>query len=545
MAGVGSMAEQVKLVGELRWRLFRNAVRSARGQLELAAQILLAALASIAALGIGLALGILTYVSFDSGKPRLLSIATWTIFSCWFFVPVLLTGMGIEFDFRSLLRFPLRFSAFVSLSLLYGLLDPPSVLAIFWTACMAMGAAWAQPAMTPAVLLVLLLFTMMNLTLNRAFLSWIERILARRRTREMFVGGFLVLLVCLQLFGALAMDRWEEALKPVFKKAVAFSVLLPGGAAGEATAGIVTADAARVAGFSGILLLYGLASGWLYRRRLRAQYRGEELGEGAAGARERLAVEEGWQLPGISNAASAMCEKEVRYAMRNGQTWITLVIPVVMVVFFSLAWSMPAVLPGVMSRRPEMFLPASIGYTLLIVSSLLLNIFAFESRGMQLLLTAPSRFQEVLLAKNLVHGAMLMTIAVLTWLVMSVLLVVPPIRLVAATFSGLILALLLQTIIGNAVSIYFPRQIEFGHFRKGPSGVNVLVGLAGHILVIGGAFVVGFLLQQWWGPGWEWVAALAYLLLGGLAFEMYRWSLDWCARAILRQREKLLNALAR
>src|SRR5258708_21091027 len=95
-----------------------------------------------------------------------------------------------------------------------------------------------------------------------------------------------------------------------------------------------------MAGFSSLLLLGGLelAMGYLLHLRLRAQFRGENLSE--AGARRGLEKVQGqsmgWDLPGFSQAVSAVFEKEVRYLARSGPMLLTLVMPIFVLVIFRL-----------------------------------------------------------------------------------------------------------------------------------------------------------------------------------------------------------------
>ena len=180
-AGIG---EQVAVVAALRWRIFRNSLRTAAGRLDVLGVVLVGMFTGLFSVGAGLGLGIASYFLLAKGRLALLAMPFWAVFSLWQFMPVMLAASTASFDFRNLLRFPLRFSVFFLLSLAYGLFDPAAMASLFWLVCIATGLALARLDLLPWILLVVAIFAAMNLLLSRAVLSWVERLLARRRTRE-------------------------------------------------------------------------------------------------------------------------------------------------------------------------------------------------------------------------------------------------------------------------------------------------------------------------------------------------------------------------
>lgn len=536
---------QIALVAELRGRVFRNTLRKARGRIELAARILLAALAGFGALGIGVVLGTLAYAGFATGRTRFFPMLMWAVFACWQVSPVVLAGFGIEFEFRGLLKFPLRFSTFAFLSLLYGVVDPPSVIALFWTLCILVGAFLARADLLAPTLVVLAVFSLMNLVLNRVLLAWLHGLLARRKTREALAAVVLLLAVALQLSLVLA-ERWETQIERGWRFVRPGVLALPPEVASRSLVAAVQGRREATWNGSVLLSLYFLGGSLLLGRRLRAQYRGEDVREDVAEARRKGSlVAPGWHLPGVSERVAAICEKELRYTLRNGQAWLSLVMPLMMVVFFSLVWQMPRNRPDVLLRAPELFFPAAVAYGLLILAPLVHNAFAFEGRGIQLLFAAPARFQEILLAKNLVHGLMIAATAWSTWVLVSLLQVPPRAGVAAMTFAGLLLATLAHFMIGNALSLYFPRQIEFGHFRKRASEMNVLSGFFSQMVVLGILVAIALQVRRAAPGHWEWVAAGVYLAASFATAWLYRTSLDWSARLAIEQSEKLTEELCR
>ncbi len=91
----------------------------------------------------------------------------WCIFLFWQAFPIFIAGFGAPFEFRTLLRFPLRFSTFYIIGLAYGLADFAAVCGTCWLFSIAVGVSMARLSLIPSVLLVIVLFIWMNITLER------------------------------------------------------------------------------------------------------------------------------------------------------------------------------------------------------------------------------------------------------------------------------------------------------------------------------------------------------------------------------------------
>ena len=541
-AGIG---EQVAVVAALRWRIFRNSLRTAAGRLDVLGVVLVGMFTGLFSVGAGLGLGIASYFLLAKGRLALLAMPFWAVFSLWQFMPVMLAASTASFDFRNLLRFPLRFSVFFLLSLAYGLFDPAAMASLFWLVCIATGLALARLDLLPWILLVVAIFAAMNLLLSRAVLSWVERLLARRRTREAMLAIFLLLLLGFQLSTALG-RRWHQRAQPYVVAALPVIRLLPPSLAGKAVAGAAPGHASTMAVPAALLLGYAFAFGLLLERRLRAQYRGEELSETQA---VRAVPAPASSAPLISFTSSflsapvaAVFEKECRYLARNSVLLLNSFLPVLLVAFFGLAWRGPRQGPGLFTRFPELVFPGGVAYMALIVGQFALNIFAYDGRGLQLWFVAPVRFRDVLVGKNLMFGLLLTVEAGLVWLVVSLLSRPPEAVIVVATLAGLLFVMLLHFLVGNWLSLKFPRRFEFGKYRRRPSGITMLIAFALQFVVIATAAGVT-LLARWTGR--TWLIAVVFFCLGGILLGVYRATLDRFTRFAESQREALTTQLCR
>jgi len=551
MAGVATapaqavlgVREQVALIAELRWQLFRNALRAGKNWQDILGYIVLLPTLALMTLGGAVSMGVATYFLLNRNQPEGIGLLLLAIFLAWQLLPILFGAFAVELDFRTLLVFPLRFPTFFWVSLIYGLLDPAAATSLLWLAGLTTGIALARPELLPWAAVVLLVFAAANLFLNRLIHSWLERLLARRRGRELLITVFILSILALQLFGIVG-ERWGSRAKPYLQKAAGMTVVLPPGLAGRSVAEAArsnllgaVADAALLAGYGGLF-------GWLLRRRLIHKYRGEEVSESrrpeavAAGAR----VRPGWVLPGFSGSVAAIYEKEVRYFLRNGPMLITLIIPVL--IFLPLVFPTGGSRSGSnpFARAPDLVFPAAVAYMVMVLSHLAYNSLAFEGYGVQFLLAAPVRFRDVMLAKNLFYTTLIGLELLIVWLFIGLFLKPPGLLVLATTLAALALAVLVNLTVGNVLSLQFPRRFDFGKFRQRQSGLTVVVLLGVMlVLVVGGGFV--FVLAWRWHK--LWLAGVIFLALAGAALVLYLIMLDRTSRLAEARRDVLLGELCR
>jgi len=153
------------------------------------------------------------YNFVSSGRITWLGLLFWAIFLWWQLLPIMVAGFGASFDFRAMLRFPLSFAAFYIIGLAYGLADFTGVAAVCWIIAVVSGVAAAGLTLLPAVLLMAALFIAFNVALERLVGSWMERLMAGRRTRELFFAGFILLMLSLQLLGPF-LNRYGDSPNP-------------------------------------------------------------------------------------------------------------------------------------------------------------------------------------------------------------------------------------------------------------------------------------------------------------------------------------------
>ncbi len=551
--------EQLKLVAGLRWALLKNGLQRKNNRWDLIGMIFAAVTSGILVLGLCFAFYAGTYFFLTKGRASWIALLFWALFLWWQVFPILATGFGTTFQFKNLLRFPLSLKAFYLLGLGYGFADFAAVSGMCWTASMLVGAGVARIRVVPALLLVCAMFVLLNVTLERLLGSWLEKVLAKRRSRELFLGFFVLAMVSMNFLSP-ALQRYGDSARPTVLNFVPYLWWLPGSLAGNAVAGAATSNTpALYIGLMGLLVWLTVLSIFLWRR-FKAQYSGEELSEGAApdkrkkksgigtvvGGRgaEQSTLSGGWiSVPFISPQVTGVIVKEFYYVVRNGFSFVTFLLPPIMVVFFTFQFTGKTSPLKEHAFGPEMFFPAIMAYLILILLSPAYNSFSFEGKGIQCYFMAPIRFRDVLLGKNLfLAGLVTIELGIsLTVLVYRV--GWPTTPRFFATIGAAIFAITGQLTIANWSSLSFPKKMEIGKMKgQRNSGVAVWTAFGVQILV-GGIATVVLLAARWFGNPWLSVEAFAGLTVATIAG--YLASLESLDRLAEEKKELLIEALCR
>ncbi len=537
--------EQIRLVAGLRWRILRNSLRKKNNRLDLIGLILTGVLSGIFVLGLCFAFYTGAYAFFSKGRPAWIALLFWAIFLFWQVFPVLVAGFGASFEFRTLLRFPLSLSAFYVIGLAYGLADFAAMASVCWLIAMTIGATAAMPGVLPAMLLIVAMLVLFNVMVERLIGSWMERLLSRRRAREIFLALFVLSMVSLQFLTPF-FERYGAAARPVFLRFVPYFAWFPPSLAGRALAAVAQLRPAEFLLTSAAFLFYLLVLSALLWRRFAAQYRGEELSETAAPSRAivRPAAKKDEGADGLSLLSpqvAAVVRKEFHYLTRNGYAYFTLLVPPIMILIFSMNFAGRHPVVGGTGVSTELFFPGMMAYLILILMAPAYNSFAYEGRGIQAYFTAPLRFRDVLLGKNLMQLSVLsleiaLSLAMLAWRVG-----LPSPHMLVATCAAIIFTIVGQLTIANWSSINFPRKLEFGQLRgQRQSGMAVLIAFGTQIL-LGGISAAILFSGRWTGN--PWLPAEAFAVLAAAAVGGYFASLDHLTQLAEAKKETLIEAL--
>jgi ABC-2 type transport system permease protein len=562
MAGVSTQSifrplqrAQYAAVLSMRRRMLVNSLRTATGKFELGARIFATGFFWSVCLGVGTGCGFLAAQITSDHQLNYLPALLWPVFLMWQVVPVMLSTAQESVDFNFLLRFPIGFRTYLLLYLFFGIFDPSTLLGGTCLLGIWTGVMVVKPSLVIWITFALLLFGLFNLLLTRMIFAWIERWLAQRKTREvlgifilLFFLSFQLLNPVLRSYSGHSSPISRPLLLHALKIVEMVQVFFPPGLAGDAVAmasnGRYPGGVACTCGVA----LYAAAAGALLALRLRAEFRGENLGEAPARASVKLralretlpvGIEEthprrrGW----FDGPMGAVLAKEIHYLSRSGVMLFGLITPLVLV------FAMGGQLRTDHSVPIHFVFPIAIAYGFLPLTRQFCNSLGTEGAGIQLYFLSPTPFRSVMLAKNLlqtglfgVELALVATIAVLRF-------GAPPPELAIATLCWVLFALPANLAVGNILSITLAYRMTLTRLSREQGSVGngllslviqlviFIVGVAVYLplAVIHHGMIAGpVLLLLAAGSVWAWLRGLANV-----------------SRMASRRRESLMQTLVR
>jgi hypothetical protein len=508
----------------LKWTLFRNSLRSTKAVVNSIASILGLLLALMFALMIALGLGAAAYVlsspeimahitrremrgaadSIPSAEFIFFSILSF-FYLMWATLP-LSVGTGRQFEPGRLLMYPISLRKLFALDFISETVNLQSIFAIPAILALGIGAGLSRGMLAWGIVTALFAAAF-GLSLAKWLSISVGSLMRRKRARAESLLAFIGVAVGL---GGAVIGQVAPAL---FKYAESFRGLRwtpPGANAVALTRGLTTGGSSdyfialtTIAVYTVILVL---ATFWVAQRA--ALGKGGTRREAKPKAETTKETYTGWQIPGLSTEMAAIVEKELRYVSRNAQARLMVLMPLILIVLRLVNMNRfgSEASRGQFSFSSEIFtygegLIASAGvlYVFLILSGVSCNLFAFEESGMRTLILSPVSRAKILIGKNIavVLMALMFSIA---------LLLVNEIIFRDLTLRGLLFAALsfvvfagLTAIIGNGLSIRFPKRMNFGK-RMNVSGATGLLLIPIIILLALpplGAAALGFIAQSW------------------------------------------------
>jgi ABC-2 type transport system permease protein len=492
----------------MRWQTLSHTFRTTQGAFEIAARFFSYLIYAAMGIGLGIGAGAAAYQLAADNLWQYLPIEFWVVFFIWQAMPIALAAIQEQFDLGFVLRFPVSFSAFYALYLVFSLSDVSTIVGGLCSLGILIGVGLARPELVLWTAVAVAIFGVFNLVLVRVILAWVDRWLAQRRTREIVSALILAFFLSLQLLnpalhqgrgrGGQSYQQMGRRFRPYLVPVIAVERWLPPGLAAreldEASRGSIEGAMEAL----GLLSLYLVAAGVLLGARVRADYRGEELSEAPA-RKEETRRRSAWLLDG-SGPIAAVIEKELRTVMRSMPLLYAMGAPLFMVlVFGSLLRSGGA---HNASHGFVLALPLCVGYALLGSSQMVYNNLGTDGHAIQLIFLSPTPIRKVMLAKNLFHSVVFLVVALFAGGLATLRLGLPGPAMLVATVAWILFALPANLAAGNVFSIVMPHRMNLGRLkRQRASSASALLSLLvqAALLGFGGAvFGIAILLGNIW-----------------------------------------------
>ncbi|MGH9900291.1 MAG: hypothetical protein ACRD68_00455 [Pyrinomonadaceae bacterium] len=553
----------------LKWKLFRNALRSPKAVAGGVASTLGTLAGLLIALAVASALGVAAYflaspeTAREAVAPERVAQAGFLfllgvfaiVYLMWAVVPLGL-GAGNQFDPGRLLLYPIHLRKLFAIDFLSELTSLASIFAVPVVLAVVLGTGLARGSVVAALVMGVCAVAF-GMSFAKLLATSVGALMRRRRTRGETLLAVIGAVAGLSgaFLGQLAphLSRHQEALKGLWwtpPGAVASGLMngLRAGGADDYAFALATLVAYTAA--------FVVATYWLARRaalgmggakRVRAAERRRDNVEGVAG---------GWRFPLMSDELSAVVEKELRYALRNAQLRLLVLMPLVLIGIRLMqrggagargGEGLEAV-PREASGIVEAFVRYGDGlltaggtlYVFMLLSALACNLFAFEEGGMRAFVLAPVGRRTILVGKNI--AVVLIAFLYATLLLVINQIIFRDVSLQALGFTALCFVVFAATLslVGNWLSIHFPKRQPFGK-RMNLSGVAgllvipIMLGMAVPPLL---AVVAGYLARS---------SAVKYATLAAFAFAaaaLYGWLINVQGRSLARREVEILDAVS-
>jgi hypothetical protein len=482
----------------LKWRLFRNSLRSSRAVVNRIATILGLLAALVLALIVALSLGFAAYaltspeIGFEAFRARkadraaAIPSAEFMFFSafalCYLFWAILPLTMGSsrQFDPGHLLLYPISLRKLFAIDLVSEVTSLQAIFAIPAILAIGLGAGLGTPNL-PGAMLIALLAILFGIALSKWVSTSLGSLLRKKQTRG---ETLLALIGVVAGLGGALFSQIAPTLLRQFESLSALRWTPPGAIAFAFSDGLrpgaTSSYALVVVGVIAYIVILVALTFWMARRAVLGG--GKRKRRRAVANNRRDEVYAGWEVPLVSPALAAIIEKELRYAVRNAQVRMMTFMPLILIVARLMnnrnlpeAMGVGPVGTDLLTYGHALIVTSGILYVFLILSGLFCNQFSFESAGMRTLVLSPIDRRNILIGKNLATSILALILSVALLLVNHLLFRdVTRGVMVFGTLSFMTFAALMS-VMGNWLSIRFPKAMKFGKRSNVSGAVGLLL----------------------------------------------------------------------
>ncbi len=464
------------------------------------------------------------------------------VFGYWQLAPLISASLGASLDLKKLLVYPIAHEKLFLVEVLLRLTNGAEMLVVLtggWIGLLRNPELGGWSA-APRLAACLVLFVAFNLLLSAGVRNLLERLLARKRIREVLVL-FLVLTTAvprLLVYGSVQphhLDKWFS---------VTGSPLWPWAAASRlATGPNAVAALATIASWTVFALAFGR---WQFERSLRYDIQAAQ----ATDQRGTAAAEASWtdrvfRLPSLflPDPMAAIVEKELRSLTRTPRFRLVFIMGFS---FGILVW-----LPLVMGthRSPESILAKNFLVLVSLYALMLLgqvsywNAFGFDRSAAQVYFSMPVPIWVALAGKNV--AAALFIFLEMSAVATACLILRMHISAgkIAESYAVIAIATLYMLGLGNLSSVHYPRAMNPERVSQGSAARTwqALVFIFYPLALL--PIFLAYLARTVFESETAFLVVLAFAALVGII--VYRIAMDSAVEAAAKRREQILAELSR
>jgi ABC-2 type transport system permease protein len=492
--------------------------------------------------GAAVAMYLLASHAGASGLERMLPIGLLLVFVYWQVVPIVSASFGSALDMRKLLVYPVPHGKLFLVEVLLRLTTGAEMVMVTAgaTAGILRNSAAGGWSAAPRILAVVATFLLFNLLLASGLRRLMERLLSRRRIREILVVLLLsVVTVPRVIFATGAGPKSLDGFRPLIHTA---------GLPWVATAGAVLGESTWRALLT--LVAWTLAAGWFGRTQFERNLRYDAVAAQATPLDRVPSGRTSWsdrlyRLPSLifRDPLAVLIEKELRSLARTPRFRMVFVMGFT---FGVMVW-----LPFVRLRASDRtgpieqnFLAIVSVYALTLLGQVTYwNCFGFDRSAVQIYFAAPQRLSATLQAKNIASMIVIYTeVLVLSGLTLALRIGVG-LGTVVETLLVVAVCSLYMLAFGNISSVHYPRALTAERVSQGgaSSRFQALVFILYPLALL--PVVLAYLARYAFDSQTAFVAVMIFAaVLGGF---LYWQAMQSAVETADKNRERILQDLSR
>ena len=169
------------LLIQLRWQLFRNALRKKSRQAELGVNVIGSVFLVIFWATTSIAFGVITFNMLQNGADWIVDVLLWVVLLTWQLEAIVSSA---AVNFQEIARYPISFRLYLFLNFCYGIFDPSAFLRMLWMLAIWVGIAAAAPEWRMVAGGMFVLFALLNILSYRVLTGLFQRFQTSRKGRE-------------------------------------------------------------------------------------------------------------------------------------------------------------------------------------------------------------------------------------------------------------------------------------------------------------------------------------------------------------------------